>query len=727
MRNVFFIIILFFFLSNIFHGQQQYTNQENSNWKVFTAATNFTSICEIKNELWIGHEGGISVINFDGDLQRTITKENSGLPTNDVSHICIDSSGIIWVGTPLGLSTFNGYEWITYYNRNSPLQNNTITALTVDRESKLWISTQRYNTITANLFCIENGNWKTYDFATYKLPQSYLLNILVSSENKIWIGYWLSLFEKNDDETFRQIDISHLRYGDYFSINNYAIDSEDDIWIAAQDGPVAEYKHDKSWNIWDENNSPVVIWPKKVFIDKNDYPWVGTSDYGLFRQTAEGWKTYNDIGMNGNDINTFYDNGNGTSFWSCRSGFYKFDNTQWDRLNLSNSGLITNNCKFVEISNSGTAYIINSNKLLSCNNFNDWDTLLTISGTPMDITLDSNDNLWIASRSTGGGLNIYNTVTGENTFFNSSNSELKTENISAIEIENNGNIWIGTHGAGVYFITEINDLLNADKVQNFTEKNSLLPHDAVNSIEKNELTGEVWFGCNWYGWAKYDGTNWDVNTPSFGNQINSIVADPNGRVWLATDQVLYSYFQGKWEIEIYEVIKKITLDVDGNIWASRNEHLYKFENGSYSDLHTRFYPFSAHINDIKVDKNNNLWIAGNGLSVLLSDTPSAINEEKLDFPQNFELSQNYPNPFNPRTIINYTIPNTFIPSGVEGANVQLNVYDILGKEVETLINKKQPPGNYQVRFDGRNLPSGVYFYRLQSASFIETQKMLLLR
>ncbi len=91
----------------------------------------------------------------------------------------------------------------------------------------------------------------------------------------------------------------------------------------------------------------------------------------------------------------------------------------------------------------------------------------------------------------------------------------------------------------------------------------------------------------------------------------------------------------------------------------------------------------------------------------------------------FELKQNYPNPFNPTTTIKYQIPN--VTSGFSLREVTLKIYDVLGKEVATLVNKKQLPGIYQVAFNGSKLASGIYYYRLKSGNYIETKKMILLK
>ncbi len=95
-------------------------------------------------------------------------------------------------------------------------------------------------------------------------------------------------------------------------------------------------------------------------------------------------------------------------------------------------------------------------------------------------------------------------------------------------------------------------------------------------------------------------------------------------------------------------------------------------------------------------------------------------------PTEFNLEQNYPNPFNPSTKIRYTIPNVTL-SEVEGSRVQIKVFDVLGKEVATLINEEKPAGVYEVDFNANGLSSGVYFYQLRSGDFIQTNKMILLR
>jgi len=99
-----------------------------------------------------------------------------------------------------------------------------------------------------------------------------------------------------------------------------------------------------------------------------------------------------------------------------------------------------------------------------------------------------------------------------------------------------------------------------------------------------------------------------------------------------------------------------------------------------------------------------------------------IKEENIL--DNYSLSQNYPNPFNPITKIKFEVPLS--KGGLKGV-VSLKVFDITGKEVATLVNEQLQPGEYEVTFDGKNLPSGVYFYKLITNGFIETKKMLMIK
>ena len=119
----------------------------------------------------------------------------------------------------------------------------------------------------------------------------------------------------------------------------------------------------------------------------------------------------------------------------------------------------------------------------------------------------------------------------------------------------------------------------------------------------------------------------------------------------------------------------------------------------------------------KVSDNYNM---GSAIGLDIVDVQGLITGlTNNGIPAKYELSQNYPNPFNPTTTIKYAIPRPGF--------VSLKVYDVLGKEVANLVNQEMATGYYSIDFDGSNLGSGVYFYRIESAGFVQTKKMLLIK
>jgi len=119
---------------------------------------------------------------------------------------------------------------------------------------------------------------------------------------------------------------------------------------------------------------------------------------------------------------------------------------------------------------------------------------------------------------------------------------------------------------------------------------------------------------------------------------------------------------------------------------------------------------------------SNGWAVG-GFGTILHTTNAGatfVEEEQItEVPTEFLLSQNYPNPLNPSTKIKYSIP--------QSSNVVIKVFDILGSEIETLVNEEKPAGTYEVNWNAANLSSGVYFYRLQAGDYTSVKKMILLK
>lgn len=125
--------------------------------------------------------------------------------------------------------------------------------------------------------------------------------------------------------------------------------------------------------------------------------------------------------------------------------------------------------------------------------------------------------------------------------------------------------------------------------------------------------------------------------------------------------------------------------------------------------------------------STNLYVNSNGTSYIIEfaggfsecNPPNGIDVIPGDLPASFALSQNYPNPFNPTTEIKFDIPTR--------SHTTLKVYNILGREVETLVDEEMSPGHYVSEWDASEYSSGIFFYKLTAGDFVDTKKMVLVK
>ncbi|MCX6168333.1 MAG: T9SS type A sorting domain-containing protein [Ignavibacteriales bacterium] len=161
-----------------------------------------------------------------------------------------------------------------------------------------------------------------------------------------------------------------------------------------------------------------------------------------------------------------------------------------------------------------------------------------------------------------------------------------------------------------------------------------------------------------------------------------------------------------------------------------------FNGQSYYFSHLRVYIWlwsstdynSTYTNVLELgysDSNILLYLNGKeaafSVRCLKGDGITSVSDDlnKKEIPTNYSISQNYPNPFNPSTKIKYQISTS--------GKVSLNVFDLLGNKIATLVNDFRSPGSYTVDFDGENIPSGIYFYRIQVNEYTEAKKMILIK
>ncbi|OGU37219.1 MAG: hypothetical protein A2315_03965 [Ignavibacteria bacterium RIFOXYB2_FULL_35_12] len=191
----------------------------------------------------------------------------------------------------------------------------------------------------------------------------------------------------------------------------------------------------------------------------------------------------------------------------------------------------------------------------------------------------------------------------------------------------------------------------------------------------------------------FDGIQWANST------LYTYTYDPNDNLTSELLAVWYNYWmQQSRKTYVYNSDGKMVLG-----YSERNLSGNWEASDGWFEVHDSFGNISSAIASI--------------ITIFYSKLTDISDNEKVI--SDYSLAQNYPNPFNPSTTIKYEIP--------ENSSVILKVYDVLGTEVITLVNQKQPVGNYEVTFNANELPSGVYLYRLHTELFSLTKKMLYLK
>ncbi len=135
-------------------------------------------------------------------------------------------------------------------------------------------------------------------------------------------------------------------------------------------------------------------------------------------------------------------------------------------------------------------------------------------------------------------------------------------------------------------------------------------------------------------------------------------------------------------------------------------------------------PFLQAINEIIIFNGKILAATSSGLYERNISELTGVNQISAEIPQAYKLEQNYPNPFNPVTKIKFEVPQN-VKS--ETSKIRIVVYDILGEPIAELVNSQLQPGSYEAVFDAANLPSGIYFYRLEAENYSDTKRMTLVK
>lgn len=382
-------------------------------------------------------------------------------------------------------------------------------------------------------------------------------------------------------------------------------------------------------------------------------------------------------------------------------------NAQWVKSNLPNEFVI--HLKITAFAVSGNNIFVSKEEdalYLSSNNGFTWNSLFFYFDA---LAIKGNDLI--------GGLNAVYLSTDHGSNWTVLDSGYDIFNITSLAVNGN-NIFAGTFYNGIWVST--------NNGASFDQDSNGIKHYMVNSIVINN--SNVFAGTNngiflstnnGKSWTPANNglTNKDVH--SLAVSFNNVFAGTDNGVFLSTDN------GSSW----YPINNGITDSVI-NSFTSAGNYVFAGTNSGGVFLTSNYgvnwssIPIgltSADVTALALSSNNIL--AGTRIGDIwyrtLANITTGITTNKNDLPTTFKLYQNYPNPFNPTTMISYQIPNDGF--------VTLKIYDILGREIKTLVNDFKSQGKYSVNFDGSDLVSGVYFYQLRVGDFYSIKKMILMK
>lgn len=378
---------------------------------------------------------------------------------------------------------------------------------------------------------------------------------------------------------------------------------------------------------------------------------------------------------------------------------YRIDNCkcQWIQTSVPNGGIV------YSIINHGTTYFAGTYNGIykSTNSGNNW-ILTPLNNFPIR-SLNTSLNIIYAGTTDG----VYRSTDLGNNW----NHFAFYLTVPAITISGS-NILLGTDYNGIY------RSLNNGYNWNQTSLNNKL----VNSIVIRDSTAFAGtHGCGIYR-STNSGINW-IQTTINNNNINSIaingnyifagadnagiyISSNNGNSWTQVQLNNFSVYS----ISVYN--NKIFAGTSNGMYLSQNNGANWIQKNQgfgstptiYSILIVNYYVFAG--------TSNKVW---KRLYTEIID----VKEINSEVPKEYKLNQNYPNPFNQNTLIKFQCSKS--------AQVELKIYNLLGREIDVLINEKLKPGTYQVSYDAGNLASGIYYYNLVTDEFSDTKKMIILK
>ncbi|HEX2869412.1 MAG TPA: two-component regulator propeller domain-containing protein [Ignavibacteriales bacterium] len=648
--------------------------------------------------LWTGSNTGLFKININSGKLESFQTVSSGILTNKITSIAVDRKGAKWIGHPDGISFYDGSAWKTYKISDfiqSDSYINQVLSFAFDKDNTAWMGTYR------GLVRFDGNQWTLYS----PVPAGNYFSvssIAVDNSGIMWLATSRGL-EKFDGTNWTLIDTTKGAI-DTEGINFLAIDSKGTKWFSSYARILYKYDGEKmvSYKMPPADSTTYYSSVNSVSVDKNDVVWIGTDV--LISFDGQSWNSYNQKNnkLPGTHVTCAVSDNSGAIWAGTNENPARLTGGSFTVFDLSNSGLPNNHVGKIVSDNEGNIWIISVGYLsLFKNGF--WRNFnAENSGLPpvaiTDIAFDSRNNAWIG---TWNGLVMYD---GDRTWtvYNSKNSGLLDNRVEALAFDSKGVLWIASSEGLARF--------DGHNWKFYNRYNSGFSGNPMSiSVDMEDIK---WIGVGG-GVLKFDDKSWKAYSLGL---VPSVVVDKNNTKWFGTSGFV-KYDNTNWDSyqADYMVNSIIPISQTSLLFAS-NWGLGQFDvsNGSVNWCPINSKLLNNYLNTIFLDKDNNLWIGSDGGGIAVYNEKGITSGVTIGL-----LLQNFPNPFNSSTTIYYSVPSA-------GTTI-LKVYDILGREVTTLVDEFKTPGTYKINFNAGNLSGGVYVYSVTSGGKRESRKLVLLK
>ncbi len=692
MKNYTLLIAAFLIFLSFSNAQSQ-----NPEWIHFTS-NKVNAIVEDANFVWTGGSGLVKIKKTDGS-KTYFLPSNSGLPTNAINDLAMDSNGNLWIASTKGLIKYDGENWELFNQDNSELSNSYLSCVATEDNGDIWVA--GYDFISRfDGSDFENFNSGNSNFNGWKVSG------LQIADGIVWAASEFGLFKYES--------ASWSRYGTTNSnipsdkVLSLEIDSENAVWVGAEEG-LAKY-NGESWETFNSDNS-LLESDKITALEFNDgIVYIG-SNAGLFSFDGTEWNKFN-LDLPNDYINCVFVSSEGGIFVGIKNlGLAKFAGVSWSLVSTSILWQPLFNIQDIYIDNGGDAWLATWNGIAR-HSGEEWSYFYSSAeGKPLvkatDFAQSSEGVVYVALKDS----TVARFESGE---FHILDIGVPITDLSEIEISADGEIWLGSDGAG----TAVYD---GEDWRLFNYGNSKLPDDIIYDLKIDD-EGNIWTGTR-DGLGKYDGNEWfsyDMDDGLPENNVTAISFDPDGNMWIGTVIGPSKREDGEWisYFDVPEALARInSIDFENStLWAATDLGALKFDGSEW----TKFNSENSNLTDnnllsVAIDGESNKWFGMESFGLAIYKEGGVIMNAE-DAPKQIALATVYPNPFSKIARIKFHTNKT--------AFVDLNIFDAAGSKVANLVERTLHAGNHDFEFAGGDKPVGTYFYVLQIDDKVEFGKMI---